>query len=78
MRSLRPALPHRPSLERRASRRRWTLDLASEDIDETVLKEELERLRLLGEPSNNSELGNVDLGWTLARKVLLSSREVIL
>jgi hypothetical protein len=78
MRSLRPALPHRPSLERRASRRRWTLDLASEDIDETVLKEELERLRLLGEPNNNSELSNTDPGWTLARKVLLSSREVIL
>jgi hypothetical protein len=78
MRNLRPALPHRPSLERRASRRRWTLDLASEDIDETVLKEELERLRLLGEPDNNSELSNTDPGWTLARKVLLSSREVIL
>jgi hypothetical protein len=54
------------------------LDLASEDIDETVLKEELERLRLLGEPNNNSELSNVDPGWTLARKALLSSREVIL
>ena len=78
MRLLRPAMPQRPSLERRASRRRWTLDLASEDIDETVLKEELERLRLLGEPSNNNGLSNMDPNWTLARKVLLSCREVIL
>lgn len=78
MRALRPAMPHRPSLERRASRRRWTLDLASEDIDETLLKEELERLRLLGEPNTDNQLNHMDPNWTLARKVLLSSREVIL
>ncbi|KIM31892.1 hypothetical protein M408DRAFT_240315 [Serendipita vermifera MAFF 305830] len=78
MRALRPSMPHRPSLERRASRRRWTLDIASEDIDENILKEELERLRLLGKPSGNPEANHTDPDWTLARKVLLSSREVIL
>ena len=72
----RPPMPQRPSLERRASRRRWTLDVASEDIDDDVLKAELERLRNLGEPSK--DLTIPDEGWTLARKALLSSREIIL
>ncbi|KAG8811368.1 hypothetical protein FRC17_002504 [Serendipita sp. 399] len=76
MRAIRPHLPHRPSLERRASRRRWTLDIASEEIDEEVLKQELERLRLLGQPSQGLNLP--EESWTHARKVLLSSREVIL
>jgi hypothetical protein len=77
MRPLRPAMPHRPSLERRASRRRWTLDLAVEDIEEDVLKQELERLRLLGQPSSSGD-GDGDPTWSLARKVLLSSREIML
>lgn len=73
---VRPPMPQRPSLERRASRRRWTLDVASEDIDDEVLKAELERLRSLGEPSKDPSMP--DEGWTLARKALLSSREIIL
>ncbi|KAG8859878.1 hypothetical protein FRC20_011756 [Serendipita sp. 405] len=76
MKNIRPHLPHRPSLERRASRRRWTLDIASEEIDEEVLKQELERLRLLGQPAQG--INPPDENWTHARKVLLSSREVIL
>ncbi|PVF96072.1 hypothetical protein CPB86DRAFT_709846 [Serendipita vermifera] len=78
MLAIRPAMPHRPSLERRASRRRWTLDLAVEDIEEDVLKQELERLRLLGEPGTSSGENAPDSTWSLARKVLLSSREIML
>lgn len=72
MKELRPAMPHRPSIERRASRRRWTFHIAAEDADDSVLVEELERLRQLG--NDNVQ----DTQWTLAKKALLSSREVIL
>lgn len=74
MRDIRPPMPHRPSLERRASRRRWTLNIAAQDIDDEALKAELERLKALGDPTGNVP----DSGWTLAKKALLSARELIL
>jgi hypothetical protein len=77
-------LTDRPALERRVSRRRWTLNIAGEEIDDDVLRRELERLRSLGEESEQlrSHTPNgaavKEAAWKLQKRALLSSREVIL
>ena len=88
--SLSPADSHvgslieRPTLERRVSRRRWTLNIAGEEIDDDVLRQELERLRLLGEESDQQRAHTPngaavkEAAWKMQKRALLSSRQVIL
>jgi len=74
----------RPGLERRVSRRRWTLNIAGEEIDDDVLRQELERLRLLGEEPDHQRAHTPngaavkEAAWKKQKRALLSSREVIL
>ncbi len=78
------SLIDRPALERRVSRRRWTLNIAGEEIDDDVLRQELERLRLLGEEPDQqrahtpSGAAVKEAAWKMQKRALLSSREVIL
>jgi len=74
----------RPGLERRVSRRRWTLNIAGEEIDDHILRQELERLRLLGEEPDQQRAHTPngaavkEAAWKTQKRALLSSREVIL
>jgi len=78
------SLIDRPALERRVSRRRWTLNIAGEEIDDDVLRQELERLRLLGEEPDQQRTHTPagaavkEAAWKMQKRALLSSREVIL
>jgi len=78
------SLIDRPGLERRVSRRRWTLNIAGEEIDDDVLRQELERLRLLGEEPDQQRAHTPngaavkEAAWKMQKRALLSSREVIL
>lgn len=78
------SLIDRPGLERRVSRRRWTLNIAGEEIDDDVLRQELERLRLLGEEPDQQRahtpngVAMKEAAWKMQKRALLSSREVIL
>ena len=78
------SLIERPTLERRVSRRRWTLNIAGEEIDDDVLRQELERLRLLGEEPDQQRAHTPngaavkEAAWKMQKRALLSSRQVIL
>lgn len=78
------ALIDRPGLERRVSRRRWTLNIAGEEIDDDILRQELERLRLLGEEPDQQRAHTPngaavkEAAWKMQKRALLSSRQVIL
>lgn len=78
------SLIDQPVLERRVSRRRWTLNIAGEEIGDDVLRQELERLRLLGEEPDQQRAHTPngaavkEAAWKTQKRALLSSREVIL
>jgi hypothetical protein len=78
------SLIDQPALERRVSRRRWTLNIAGEEMDDDVLRQELERLRLLGEEPDQQRAHTPngaavkEAAWKMQKRALLSSREVIL
>ena len=78
------SLIDRPGLERRVSRRRWTLNIAGEEIDDDILRQELERLRSLGEEPDQQRAHTPngaavkEAAWKMQKRALLSSRQVIL